>query len=237
MKINEFFQKAFYINLDSRPDRKIQMEEELLKYGLDTFFNRSSAFIPKIDDLLNKPDELGARKHGGCGRSHVNLVKYAKEEGMKNILIFEDDATFYNGGKELGITLVEKALNTLSSIEDWDITYLGGIIFDEKVKVISENLVKVDKILTTHAWGLSSRVYDSILKYKPNDGYSTHFDSPIDGLIGNNVRLNKYLVYPLAVYQRPGIVSDCAQSGLGEPYKSTDVEPWLRNYEKELILK
>ena len=46
--------------------------------------------------------------------------------------------------------------------------------------------------------------------------------------------LNKFLAYPLAVYQRPNILSDCAIRRDGVRLKSDDVSPWIKNYNKNI---
>lgn len=232
MKIQDFFKESFYINLDSRTDRKEQFVNEIKEYGLTDFIKRSPACVPKIDDVGNDFELLGYRKHGACGRSHRNLVQYAKDKDLENILILEDDAVFYNDGDTSAIDLIESALDTLVNIPDWDLVYLGGIIHEEDNHKPFGNLRKVDKILTTHAWGINKRCYDTILKYRPGDGLTEEFDSPIDGNIGTNTNLNKFLVYPLAVYQRPNILSDCAINSDGVILKSDDVNPWISNYTK-----
>ena len=57
LNINRFIDKIFYINLDIRTDRKIKMEEQLIKLGY-TNFERISADRPKFnskysDDFIN----------------------------------------------------------------------------------------------------------------------------------------------------------------------------------------
>ena len=234
MKIQDFFSEAFYINLDTRIDRKEHFENELREHGLDVFVKRLSASLPKLDDVGDNYDLLGSRRHGACGRSHKNLIEYAKNKNLDNILIFEDDATFYNGGDLSAIEIIEKSLDTLITIPDWDLFYMGGIIIEDEINKPYGNLLKVDKILTTHAWAINKKCYDIVLRYHPADGYSSVFDSPIDGYIGNNMRLNKYLSYPLAVYQRPNVVSDCAIQGDGVFLISEDVKPWIKNYNKNI---
>ena len=234
MKIQDFFKESFYINLDTRVDRKEQFENEINEYNLKTFIKRYPACTPKIDDVGDDYQLLGYRKHGACGRSHRNIVQYAKDKNLENILIFEDDATFYNDGEISAIEIIERALDTLNGISDWDLFYMGGIIFDDEINKPFDNLLKVDKILTTHAWGINKKCYDTILKYRPGDGFSDEFDSPIDGNIGLNTNLNKFLAYPLAIYQRSNILSDCAIRNDGVILKSDDVTPWIKNYNKNI---
>ena len=59
MKIQDFFKESFYINLDSRTDRKEQFEGEVSQYGLSGFIKRSSACVPKIDDVGDDKELLG----------------------------------------------------------------------------------------------------------------------------------------------------------------------------------
>lgn len=237
MKIQDFFKEAFYINLDSRPDRDILFQDELKKHGLDGFVKRVSACTPKLDDIGpgNTQQEITLihfRKHGACGRSHKNLVKYAKDKNLDNILIFEDDAAFYNDGNTKAIELIENSLDVLATIPDWDIFYMGGIILQDEIDQPVGNLLKVDITLTTHAWAINKRCYNNVLKYNPGDGYQEIYDSPIDGCLGNDTKLNKYLTYPLAVYQRENVVSDCNYGRLTD-----DVSQWLKNYNKKVKQK
>ncbi len=67
---------VFYINLDERTDRRIQIETELNKLGLK--FERFPAIKHEFGII-------------GCGQSHVAVLKLARERGLKNVLVFEDD--------------------------------------------------------------------------------------------------------------------------------------------------
>jgi len=75
-------EKIIYINLDRRDDRRTQIEEEL-----------------KTMDLYDKAERFQAidrPKKGivGCTYSHLAVLKYAKKNNWKNVLILEDDFTF-----------------------------------------------------------------------------------------------------------------------------------------------
>ena len=71
--------KVMYINLDYRTDRRKEIESELNKKGLD--YERFSAI----------KDSNGAI---GCCKSHLAVLKKAREHGYKHILVLEDDFTF-----------------------------------------------------------------------------------------------------------------------------------------------
>ena len=71
--------KIFYINLDERIDRKNRFEKHMKKYNLE--FERFSA--------IN--DKFGAF---GCAKSHLSVLKNAKNNNLENVIIMEDDIAF-----------------------------------------------------------------------------------------------------------------------------------------------
>jgi hypothetical protein len=87
MKIQDFFQKIFYINLDHRIDRNEEFLNEMKSIGLDSF-------VERVPGLLSHPREgvtIGRTRHIACGTVHRTLIQYAKDNNLDNILIFEDD--------------------------------------------------------------------------------------------------------------------------------------------------
>jgi GR25 family glycosyltransferase involved in LPS biosynthesis len=232
MKIQDFFDKGYFINLDKRQDRKKLFEEEVSKIGLKNYFTRFTACEPYLDDVDLQDYTLQSyRKLGACGKSHKKIIEIGIKENLNNVLIFEDDIIFYNEGTTLGINLIESGLDTLSQIPDWDIVYFGGILYSPKTKRVGENLLKVESVLTTHAWGINKRTFEKFLDYMPNDGKDKHnFSIPLDIFIGNHPDLNKYLIYPLAVYQRCKLISDCNANPEAILYTEDCVGPWLKNY-------
>lgn len=104
-------EKAFYINLDSRPDRKEFMEEQLTHLSIN--FERCPAVQPNLNNLV-KPDgiynsyfkraieklrkraeetRLHKRLIGefGCYLTHLRIHQIALERELENYLILEDD--------------------------------------------------------------------------------------------------------------------------------------------------
>ena len=72
--------KIIYINLNKRTDRREQIEKELNDFNLP--FERFEA--------IENPG-FGTV---GCGKSHLNVLKIARDRNYENILILEDDFTF-----------------------------------------------------------------------------------------------------------------------------------------------
>lgn len=217
MKITEFFDQSFFINLNSRPERRQQFESELRKIGLENFVQRFPASI----DATHLPQD-DYNRHRACGKSHHDLIKYAKNNNLKNILIFEDDAYFYNNNEISALNIIENALDDLNKLE-WDIFYLGGLIVDDFLLQVSPNLLSVEKILTAHAWAINHTGYDKILKYVPET------DSAIDGWVSQRPTIKKYLAYPLAVPQKEG------KSDLDAFGWNPGLGPYLECYKKPIV--
>lgn len=94
--------KIFYINLDRRTDRRDLIEMDLAKIGLNAERFPGIPFEPGIV---------------GCGKSHLAVMKMAKERGYKNVLILEDDFTFLISKEELDVAL-EKFF---SNVKEYDV--------------------------------------------------------------------------------------------------------------------
>jgi glycosyl transferase family 25 len=71
--------RVLYINLDHRTDRRTEIESELETMGLASISER----FPAI-----RHETIGGV---GCGRSHIEVLKLAKERGYSQILVLEDD--------------------------------------------------------------------------------------------------------------------------------------------------
>ena len=77
----ENIDKIVYINLEKREDRRKEIENELHNYNIDG---------ERFEGIYEKPP----RGILGCLKSHLSVLKMAKDKDYKNVLIFEDDFYF-----------------------------------------------------------------------------------------------------------------------------------------------
>lgn len=98
--------KIFYINLDERIDRKDNFEKHMKKYDLE--FERFSAI----------KDKFGAF---GCAKSHLSVLKIAKNNNLENVIIMEDDVAFNISPKMLD----EKLKLIFDNELDFDVFHLS----------------------------------------------------------------------------------------------------------------
>ena len=104
-----YFDKIMYINLKHREDRKEQIENELEKMNV----NKNK--IIRIDAVRNK-----LNGHIGCCKSHIKALEYAKELGLNNVVIFEDDFVFTKDKKHVDSMLTY----FLKNFKEWDVIML-----------------------------------------------------------------------------------------------------------------
>jgi GR25 family glycosyltransferase involved in LPS biosynthesis len=153
--ILDYFDKAYYINLDKRVDRKLEFESRVKSIGLDV--ERWPATQLNKTDITNNTFDENWHIKVSCTYSHQQLINNAKEKGYKSILIFEDDCVFENDF----VNKAKECINELKKLE-WDIFYFGGEP-NEYCKSISERLAKTDGCYSTHAYAINHTFYDKIL--------------------------------------------------------------------------
>jgi len=226
MKLFNFIDEAYYINLDSRTDKKEILETHFKELGIFDFVKRRSAFSPPdlgYEQLSNgKYDPVSYSRC--CLYSHVQLIKEAKEKKLANILLFEDDAKFYMKGNYNPLDIIQDAINQLKNIPDWELFYLGtdpGGALSE-FNLVDKNLIKVVEAIGTHAILINHTIFDKIIKdYERQTAFDIYLTT--------NYK-EKYLAYPMAVTQRCGIKNDIGwhnYDGLCEEY-------WIARYDKQI---
>ena len=138
---DKFIDKVIYINLDHRSDRRYEIESELDKMGL------SYERFPAIKD------ERGAM---GCCKSHLAVLKKAREKGYKTLLVLEDDFKFL-----MDRPLLEKTIQQLSQVP-FDVclfAYNTNDLHHSDYPFLS----KITNAQTTSGYLVKSHYYDTLI--------------------------------------------------------------------------
>ena len=153
------FDMVYIINLESRVDRKKEMEAQLLKVGLSLTHNKITLFkAVKPTDAGEFPN-IGAK---GCFLSHLEVLKDCQLRQFKRILIFEDDLNFVKKFNQKFTSVIAKLDN-----EKWDIFY-GDYRIENFEKIYSSCLKLIDpdaSIGTTNFIGFNGVVVEELIKY------------------------------------------------------------------------
>lgn len=171
MKINEYFDKVFYINSKTRIDRYRNMIDRLPKLGIEAerfeailggaLDSKKLEFGKSIKDLNNA--EIG------CFQSHREIYKKIIENGYDKVLILEDDALFCEDFNKI----FSENINHVP--DDWQMLYFGQINHDlidgvagSKTVSIKEhvggNVYEAERCWLTHAYairGCAQYLYDN----------------------------------------------------------------------------
>jgi GR25 family glycosyltransferase involved in LPS biosynthesis len=208
IKVNDFFDQVYLINLKRRPD-KLKLCHDLLD-KLDIKFKLFEAidFCDEIpEDYPIKPMHgsfLAKYAPGafGCYVSHMEVIKDAKKNNYNQILIFEDDVA----AEDNFCSLFNQKVKDLP--QDWKLFYLGasGHTGVPKKKV-TDHISQTFESFTTGSYGIHSSIYDTILEYEKLPS------KPIDLFYVRDIQSvhQCYVVTPTIMWQAAGF-SDIAQA-------------------------
>ena len=206
---------AFYINLDSRQDRKKHVENQLSKIGI------------KAERFKAIKLENGAL---GCSLSHLKCLEIAKANNWPHILIVEDDILFLKP-----LVFVNQLNTFLHNHKDFDVLLVAGNNLPP-FTVIDNSCVKVTKCQTTTGYLVQSHYFDTLIK-NYRDGIQKLMKYPdkpryfaIDKYWFNLQEKDKwYLIVPLTVTQREDY-SDIEK-------KSTNYTALMTDLDKKAFIK
>jgi len=197
---------AFYINLDSRTDRKQYMEDHLKTVGI-----HAERF--KAVKLTN-----GAL---GCSMSHLKLLELAKKNNWDSILIMEDDIQFLNPG------IFMQQLNRFLHVhKEFDVLLIAGNNVPP-FSNIDDTCVKVTRCQTTTGYLVKNHYFDTLIQ-NVREGINNLMKTPENHVLYAidkywfrlQERDNWYLIIPLTVTQR-------------EDY--SDIEKRMTNYSRAML--
>jgi len=144
--MDKYIDKIIYINLDKRIDRRIEIEDELNKYGL-TNYER----FPAIEANFGLV---------GCGKSHLEVLKMAKKNNYKNVLILEDDFEFMITKEEFEAYIEE----FFSFKMHYDVLMLNYNL--QEYEVVKNNYLigKVKYSLSAAGYLVNNHYYDKLIE-------------------------------------------------------------------------
>ncbi|MHC4315269.1 MAG: glycosyltransferase family 25 protein [Planctomycetota bacterium] len=216
--------KTFVISLAKRSDRRESVSEQLASIGHDDYEIFDAYGVEHLPPESYYKDIPDFEMSGWYGNkfSHYGVIEKAKSDGLKSVMVLEDDVAFHPDFN----AIVDLALSQLKAIEwDWlqfggNHRYFGGVntlaspidgmpyayVSDGLIQV-APNLARIVKMLTAHAYIVREPVYDFILEHAIKSPLS------IDGFYCYEVhnRFKCYCVTPCVATQIPGVsdIGDC----------------------------
>jgi GR25 family glycosyltransferase involved in LPS biosynthesis len=167
--IARYFDRIYCINLDDRPDRWRYISSHLARFALRKKIKRFSAIDIRKDAMFWEHEKLQAGNFSllancGCILSHRRIIEMARQSGLRNVLVFEDDVKIL----ESNIGNIGRSLSALEKL-DWDIFYLGATYLFS-LQPVGDFLVNVSKgAYATHAIAYNRSIFDKVLDLIPSD--------------------------------------------------------------------
>lgn len=197
MKVNDVFDNVYVINLATRKDRLEEISRELKTVGIEYEIFTAINGVPKdvkLPDYILKVPGIA-----GCMFSHIRIIEDAKRRNFNKILILEDDAEFAKNFIQMFDAFYQNLPN------DWQMVYLGGSSHPVLSENINEYVIKTKGAYTTHAYGIKSDVYDTVIN-NIDTKTGVKYAHPIDAFYALNIHpiFTTYLSNPNLVYQRAG---------------------------------
>lgn len=166
--INKYFDNIYCLNLEKRKDRWVKVSEQFKRFSINVerFNAIDGSLIPDRDFELVNPDKISGEEASilgimenknalACLLSHINIIKDAKKNNYKRILIFEDDIMLSNDF-EIEISKISKL--------NWKLLYLGASQFNWSGIEIKNGYYLSKNTLGTFAYAIDSSIYDIILE-------------------------------------------------------------------------
>ncbi len=186
MKLIDYFERAYIINLPERTDRRQMITKELKKAEIPLMPNQVEIFPAIRPDDAGKFPSLGAR---GCFLSHLSILKKAKREGVKNLLVMEDDLTISPQFKTH-----EKLLINQLRPKNWGFVYFGhqlNLDSSDEVKLLPNS----SPIVTAHFYAVNGHILEPLIQFLETllqrpaghpDGGPMHVDGAFSTFRGKN---------------------------------------------------
>lgn len=212
MRLHQYIDRAFVINLPTRADRRRAVLRDLEGIGLSPE-NKLEVFNAIRPTELAGFPTIGTH---GCYMSHLSVLRKAREEGLQKFLVCEDDLLIGKTFEPSEQAIVDQ-LQTL----DWDFVFLGH---GEPVEPnASPRLVSVPHdrhMILLHMYLVNGRVLDRLIPFlellltRPagdSRGGPMHVDGAISVFRERNPEVKAYRAEPILGLQR-GSRSDIAET-------------------------
>jgi GR25 family glycosyltransferase involved in LPS biosynthesis len=152
--INEVFPHKVCISLARRADRWERMQKKFELHDIKDV----RRFLAVDGQSLTVPAGWSSTQGAfGCLLSHLQVVSEARELGLPNVLIFEDDAVF-------DTRLQDNFSNYFSQVPaDWDMLHFGAMHMNDPIE-ISENVHRIGSANSTYAYALNHTIFDAFIE-------------------------------------------------------------------------
>ena len=223
MSIN-IFEHIYIINLPTRTDRRVEMEQQLRRIGLSLESPNIELFAAVRPAAAAGFPSIGAR---GCFMSHLGILENARQRGFKSILILEDDFDFSRDFKRR-FEGIEEHLQQ----NTWDLFYGGALNALDAAQLSGADAVPAIHpsagIMGSHCIGVTQKGIAQLVPY-----FEAILARPAGHAEGGPMHVDG--AYSWFRSQHPAMVTLIAHPEIGHQRSSaTDIHP-QKWYERSVL--
>lgn len=179
MKIDEYFDKVYLLNLNRRKDR-LKTSTKKLEY-CEIEFERFAAIDGQVlqnvwETFNSKPHNLQNPNYLACAISHLSIYKDALDNGYSKILIIEDDCSIRKNANAEFSAIVD-------TLPEWELLYFGFIPLTDDCRqwTYNEFNIPIRNIAQSkNFWGLYGYGITSELMREVVERYNVDFSMELD---------------------------------------------------------
>jgi hypothetical protein len=175
VRINDYFDRVYVLNLNHRTDRMAEVSERLGREGVsfERFCATDGSVMSHIWRSLRNP-HFTTPNYVACAVSHLSMYRQAEREGLGRVLIVEDDVVVRRGLSG-GIPVPP----------EWrDVLYLGWIPLSDDQSMwtygVADRFVTRDYLLPRNFWGLYAHATTPELRREVLQAYDSSFPMELD---------------------------------------------------------
>lgn len=190
MKIDEYFDNVYLLNLHKRPQRLAISKERmgLCDIQFETFGGTDGSVMRKLWESYYAENQYFSNpSYIGCAISHLAIYRDAIEKGYDRILIVEDDNKIkHDANAAFEICAAQ--------LPEWDeLLYLGYIPLNEDCtmwdyNVNNGNFINSNVFTASNLWGLYAYGISKKLMLEILDVYDREFPMEIDRYFVKNIQ-------------------------------------------------
>ncbi len=144
VRLDRVFDRVVVVNLLRRPDRLAAFYDQPWTFHAEPF--------EAVDHEICTPPDTWREKPGGwaCLRSHARVIEQALMDGVRSLLVLEDDAL-------IKPDFAERVEDFFQAVpDDWEGVMLGGQ-HRTPPEAVSPGVVRVKNAVRTHAYAVRGR--------------------------------------------------------------------------------
>jgi len=193
MKIQEYFDKIYVLNL-KRDSERLHLIEKRLRFvdiPFDKFDAVDGSVMNKIWIEFSKSNKYFTNSsYLATTISHLAIYQDAVSKGYQKILLLEDDVRVHSNAQ----SIFEKNEPNIPS--NWDLLYLGYIPLSDDTSrwdynIISDRYINQNFFLSKNLWGLFAYGVSFQLMKEIIQIYNTDFPMEIDRFFVEKIQKNR----------------------------------------------